>query len=404
MRAGLSFGSADAHRAFDGMVIGARDAGAVEIHFDREAPHLIDCVILADPARLYAYLDRSPPEVGLSSALSRLASLKPGTEVGKALAAHIGERWTAGRPALALTPADLDQAMGLVAAADAAFTELPAGRLPLRTRSARLLGESKALERSLSKLLAFLKQTGRVDSGLTRDEALQALGLEKYPQPLLVAGPLVVRGVPVADWTYVGLPPDAGDDFEISGTVRSVLTIENLESFNRHVRECRELGDAVIYTGGFPSAGVVSMLSRLIALSNVPCVWHWGDIDAGGVKIAAYLERSLPVPIMPHLMTPELATAYGKAAPTLTNLSQIPPASALAELAAYLSSNAAHWLEQEVLDPTPVAINSSTALRLKGLDPTPHVAREEELVPDQVAPCPDQTLRSSASGPDLSLR
>jgi hypothetical protein len=354
MRAGLSFGSADAHRAFNGMIMGARDAGAVEVHFDREAPHLIDRVILADQARLYTYLDRRPPEVELNSALSRLASLKPGTEVGKALAAHIGERWTAGKPTLALTPADSDQAARLVAAADAAFTELPAGRLPLRTRSARLLGDSKALERSLSKLLTFLKQTGRVDSGLTRDEALQALGLEKYPQPLLVAGPLLVRGVPVADWTYVGLPPDAGDDFEIRDRVRSVLTIENLESFNRHVRECREPGDAVIYTGGFPSAGVVSVLARLTAMSNVPCVWHWGDIDGGGVKIAAYLERSLPVPIMPHLMTAELATAYGKAAPPLTNLREFSPASPFADLASYLSSDAAHWLEQEVLDPQPV--------------------------------------------------
>jgi hypothetical protein len=354
LRAGLNFESADGHREFNGKIMGARDAGAVEIHFDREAPHLIDRVVLADAARLYSYLDRRPPEVGLNLALSRLASLKPGTEVGKAVAAHIGERWTAGKPTLALTPADLDQAVGLVAAADAAFTELPAGRLPLRTRSARLLGDSKALERSLSKLLTFLKQTGRVDSGLTRDEALQALGLEKYPQPLLVAGPLLVRGVPVADWTYVGLPPHAGDDFEISGTVRSVLTIENLESFNRHVRECREPGDAVIYTGGFPSAGVVSMLSRLIAMSHVQCVWHWGDIDGGGLKIAAYLERSLPAPIMPHLMTRELASAHGKAAPPLNNFKEVQPASAFADLASYLSSDAAHWLEQEVLDPQPV--------------------------------------------------
>ena len=353
-RASLSFESAAAHRRLDELLAGARDAGAVELTFDREAPHLVDRVVLRDAARLYAYLDRRPAEVDLDVGLSRLRSLRASTDVGRALAAHVAERWSAGTTAMALAPAEIDQAIALVRAADAAFTPLPGGRLPLRTRSARLLGDSKALERSLSKLLAFLRQTGRTEPDLSRDETLRALGLEKFPQPILAAGPLLVSGLAVTSWTYVGLPPEAGDAVEVAGKVRSILTIENLESFNRHVRECREPADAVVYTGGFPSAGVIGILRRLVALSDVPCVWHWGDIDGGGLKIGRYLERMLPRPIRPHLMSADLATRHGRTTPPSRDMATIPAGSAFGPLAAFLSSPAACQLEQEMLDPRPV--------------------------------------------------
>lgn len=353
-RASLSFESAAAHRHLDELLAGARDAGGIDLIFDREAPHLIDRVVLLDAARLYAYLDRRPADVDLAAALSRLESMRASTDVGRALASQMAERWSAGATAVALAPADIDQAIGLVQAADAAFTPLPGGRLPLRTRSARLLGNSKALERSLSKLLTFLRETGRIDPHLSREEALRVLGLEKFPQPILVAGPLLVSGLAVTSWTYVGLPPEAGDVIEVAGNVRSILTIENLESFNRHVRECRQPADAVVYTGGFPSAGVIAVLRRLIALSDVPCVWHWGDIDGGGLKIGRYLERMLPRPVVPHLMSAELATRHGKTAPPVRDMASIPLGSAFGPLAAFLSSLTAHWLEQEMLDPKPV--------------------------------------------------
>jgi hypothetical protein len=354
-RARLSFESAEAHHEFDSLLIGASDAGAIEIIFDREAPHLIDKAILADPARLYGFLDRHPPEARLTAALSQLEDLQPRTKVGRDVVAYVLDRWRLGKSAVAIAPGNIEEAMRLVGAADAAFTDLPGGRVPLRTRSARLLNDSKALERGISKLLAFLKQTGRIPADLSRDEALRVLGLEKYPQPLLIAGPLSVQGVSIAAWTFVGLPPDAADDFEISGKVDSILTIENLESFNRHVRECRGPADAVVYTGGFPSGGVISAVRRLLALSDVPYVWHWGDIDAGGVKIGCYLERALSGPVVPHLMDINLAEDQGSAAPPSGTLAGIPQQSAFSPLAAYLASPSARHLEQEMLDPQPVS-------------------------------------------------
>lgn len=350
-RAALSFASAADHRQLNDVLLAAREAGAVEVKFDREAPHLIDQVILADPARLYGYLDRESARIGRAAAATALAAASPSTDVGMELAVYFAERWIAGKSALALSPRDLDEALQLVRAADAAFTEMPGDRTPLRTRSARLLNDSKALERALPKLLSFLRESGRLDPDMEREDALRLLGLEKFPQPLLLAGPLRVAELNVADWTYVGLPPEAYGTLGLEGQARSILTIENLESFNRHVRECRQSKDVILYTGGFPAPGVVSVLQQIIAISQLDHIWHWGDIDVGGLRISRYLERVLSVPVLPHLMTKELADTFGTAAQALKKVRDVPPDSAFAPLAQYLSTPGAMWLEQEVLDP-----------------------------------------------------
>jgi hypothetical protein len=122
------------------------------------------------------------------------------------------------------------------------------------------------------------------------------------------------------------LPPDAGEVLNLAGPVRSILTVENLESFSRHVRECRLPEDIVVYTGGFPSNGTIAVLRRLIMLSAVDGM-ALGDIDGGGVRIGRYLEHTLATPVAPHLMSPELA-----------------PEPAFASLTAYLCTPGARWL------------------------------------------------------------
>jgi Uncharacterized protein conserved in bacteria C-term(DUF2220) len=47
----------------------------------------------------------------------------------------------------------------------------------------------------------------------------------------------------------------------------AILTIENYASFNRQVREIED-GSLVVYTGGFPAAGAIELLSKI--LTGVP--------------------------------------------------------------------------------------------------------------------------------------
>jgi hypothetical protein len=353
-RPSQAFASTDARDHLVATLTRARDAGTIAVEWDRDAPHLIARVVLRDAEALYRHLGRTPAADQRSAAIGGLGAFQPHTDVGRELQNEMVRDWAAGKTYLGLAPTATDDALKLIRVADAAFTVFEGGPLPLRTRSARLLGDSKAMERMLPKFLAFLKLKGRLDPRLTRDEALTFLGLAKFPQPVLIAGPIAVNGVNAAELTYLGLPPEAIADAALTGSVRSILTIENLESFHRHVRECREDGDVVIYCGGFPAQGVLGALRHIADLAGVAKLYHWGDIDVGGIRIGRFLETSLPYAILPHLMTPALATALGRKATPAKELSNFPAESAFSALACFLASDDAHWLEQEVLDPKSV--------------------------------------------------
>lgn len=354
----LVFASSAERETLNQILNAAQDAGAVAISYDRDAPHLIASVTLADPARLYTHLARTPAAVGANAAIALLNAIEPATDTGIAIRRFVAERWRAGKRALGLRPETVDEALALIRAADAAMTGLPGAGLALRTRSTRLLGDSKALERALPKIVAFLKMTGQIPSDLHLKEAARVLGLEKFPQPVLIAGPLVVLGTSIGSWPYVGVPPEGEETIAVEGAVLSILTIENLESFNRHVRECREPGDIAIYLGGFPAPGVVSVLRKLIELSKIDAIYHWGDVDPGGLRIGAYLERVLPVPVRPHLMSIATVAASGRTPDDRELTTNLDPASAFAELSVYLAAPGARLLEQELIDPAPVAMRT----------------------------------------------
>jgi hypothetical protein len=109
-----------------------------------------------------------------------------------------------------------------------------------------------------------------------------------------------------------------------------------------------------VYIGGFPAAGVIELLAKVLTSvpADVPFL-HWGDVDAGGVRIFRYLEENLPRRPRPHLMTKELAERFGQSAdadPSLVSTAR--SESAVRELAEWLAfgSDVRH-LEQEALEP-----------------------------------------------------
>lgn len=351
-----SFGSPDDRAALEGGLRAAADAGAVGLEWDRDAPHLIGRVVLGDAQALYRHLGRTPPDAIMAAALAVLSAASPETAAARSLRDRLASAWAVGGAAFGFGPERADRAVELVRAADAAFAPSDV-RLPLRTRSARLLGDSKMLERHLRRLLEFARSEGLVDRSLGRDDALRALDLEKYPQPVLGAGPLLVRGSSMAGWAYAGLAAEEVDDLRVDGRLRALLTVENLESFNRHCREARRPDEVVVYTGGFPAGGVLTAIRRLLSIGSIDAVHHWGDIDGGGVAIGRHIERSLTVPVRPHLMEPALAIERGRPVPATD---RIDVAGAFGETAAFLASHGAHALEQEVLDPVPIRRDDAT--------------------------------------------
>jgi hypothetical protein len=136
------------------------------------------------------------------------------------------------------------------------------------------------------------------------------------------------------------------------GPVRAILTIENFASFNRHVYEVDQDDVVVIYTGGFPSPPILRALGHLLSQMKAPFLWHWGDIDVGGIRIMRNIEERLGIIARPHLMDPAFAIQFGNKQPGNMSVRKIAEAnSGASDLAAFLSEKSTYHLEQELVDP-----------------------------------------------------
>jgi len=71
-------------------------------------------------------------------------------------------------------------------------------------------------------------------------------------------------------------------------TAARLLTVENLASFHDAARAPDADRALLLYTGGMPSPAWRRAYARVLdALPAGLPVWHWGDIDEGGFRIAA---------------------------------------------------------------------------------------------------------------------
>ncbi|MEN4905181.1 Wadjet anti-phage system protein JetD domain-containing protein [Luteimonas sp. TWI1437] len=201
--------------------------------------------------------------------------------------------------------ADLADAARVV---EARLADAGAERM-LRRESVRLLGDSKRLE-ALTPWLALLVG-GELNAGaLEREHVWSALGLRREPQPMLIAGTgtLVVDGTALAlVRPYLGVPVERLD--AVVTEARFLLTVENLASFH-DAAACDSVADGlVIYTGGMPSPAWRRACARVLqALPADAPVYHWGDIDEGGFRIAATLVTTMRAAgrvFRPWLMSPD---------------------------------------------------------------------------------------------------
>lgn len=168
-----------------------------------------------------------------------------------------------------------------------------ASEIPVRDASARLFKDSKRIEQLVPLIDALL--CGSLDE-LARpvNEVLQELGLFREEQPVRMAGMVCVRrerGAFVLDRPYCALPPST--ILGLGSQPTRVLTIENLTTFHVQARSVCDSNVLCIYTGGMPSPSWRRMYVDVLRdLSGDVLVHHWGDVDEGGYRIAAFISRA----------------------------------------------------------------------------------------------------------------
>jgi hypothetical protein len=343
---------------FHDLMAAAERFGAVAVEWGkRDRSHLIERVRVRDPELLARHLGRpTAPATAQRVRHELLPVATTGEPWVASLLDEMTARWARGEAAYRLTAAQVDSAKEFFTLL-ASISRQEARGLDARTFSLKATDDTKAFDRHSSRLAAVIGvRIGQ--PGAAPDVIWTHIGLERFSHPVHLKGPVAVEGpsgrlVDGRAKPFASIHPEVLSQLSISECPAAILTIENYASFNRQVREIED-GSLVVYTGGFPAAGVIELLSKVLTIvpAEVPFL-HWGDVDAGGLRIFRYLEENLPRGPKPHLMTKALAEKSGQPADADPSLASIARSdSAVHDLAEWLAfgSDVCH-LEQEALEP-----------------------------------------------------
>lgn len=199
----------------------------------------------------------------------------------------------------------------------------------VRVLSRHLFQDTKRIE-ALSRHIDLLTAENLSAPARRQEEVFGVLGLLKEPQPFLAGGTgtltlLPSQQCPIA-WPFIGVSNRHVAGY--CGTPAWVLSIENLTTFHLASQHPDAAIGLMLYTGGMPSPSWCHAYARILdSLPESIPVYHWGDIDQGGFRIAAHIRHKCihRHSFHPWLMDAEQldGTTYSEATQaTRTNMAQ----------------------------------------------------------------------------------
>lgn len=315
---------------------------------------------LLDGERLYKFLGRSSAESIADAARRAIEAAIPGILEAPFFKSIVGEAaaaWAFNKSFLGLTAKNIDTFITVLRLTHG-VVNLAGRDIDHRTFSRRIVKDSKALERSEGRVAQLVKRWNPTLEGDEPRDVLEACGIVRRAHLLLVKGPINLSSNDVnlegTGELFIGLPWPSVQRATLSQPVEYIITIENPTSFWRYCVEIKGRYLALL-SDGFPARDVLSSMVHLVkaarSIQEVP-LFHWGDIDAGGVRIAAHLENAFDLPITLHEMSPALALELGSPLQYRKGLDRLATRNGdIGSLARWLCSDEAMSLEQEELDP-----------------------------------------------------
>ncbi len=303
------FSSLQKKESFEATMCAARAEGAVDLVWEdgKAEKGFIERINLCDARRLAAFLGVVLAQDQVAKAEEQLLPLEPRFPVIQ----EVLQRWSGLRKTRGLGPNSVQDWMDAARTIEFCLrdTAIQAISLPIREASARLFNDSKRIEKLTGPIDVLLANSTEAE---IREPAAvwQELGLFREEHPVRLAGDVLVERERVTarlDTPYAGLP--AITLKRLASVPELLMTIENLTTFHSEARRRCNEQVLLIYTAGMPSPAWRAMYLRLLAElpAHVP-VFHWGDIDEGGFRIAATLAqdaRTVGHTIQPWSMHPE---------------------------------------------------------------------------------------------------
>ncbi|HFJ9295879.1 TPA: type I Wadjet antiplasmid transformation system protein JetD [Bacillus cereus] len=190
--------------------------------------------------------------------------------------------------------------------------------IPKRTFSQLVFGDTKLFETTIqNRLLIIYKRYGDIEYESDKDY-LESIGILENIQPVYVKGnvAICVRGEKIALGSFpggIGLMDETIKELEIQYVHdESVMLIENMTTYYEQIKKNNNI--LFIYTGGFPKKNVQQLLKKLnVHLKKYPIsVYHYGDLDYGGIQIFEYIKRSFFKELEPYMMDVSTYRQYVK--------------------------------------------------------------------------------------------
>ncbi|WP_431015470.1 Wadjet anti-phage system protein JetD domain-containing protein [Bradyrhizobium pachyrhizi] len=320
-------------------------------------------VRLVDPDQLYRFLVRAPATATAETAHQAILSAIPEI-LADAFFQDIEQEaiaaWKSNKTFLGLSVGEINTFLTIIRLVHG-IVNLSGRDIDHRTFSRRTVKDSKALERMEGRVAQLLRRRDPSLAGEEPREVLEASGIVRRAHLLQVKGPLRLSSdalnIHGTGDAFIGLPWLSVRQASLAHGVDYVMTVENPTSFWRYSTEI-DGNYLALLTDGFPARDVLSSMVHLVrhALLLAPetPVYHWGDIDAGGLRIAAHLEDAFGTRVQLHQMEPKLARAFGSPLQSRKGLEKLAKRSGeIGQLALWLRSEEAKMLEQEELDPMP---------------------------------------------------
>lgn len=318
-------------------------------------------VRLLDPASLYKFLVRAPAVTLADKAQHAIEAAIPeiiADQYFREIEQEAISAWKSNKRFLGLSPAQVETFIAVLRLTHG-IVHLSGRDIDHRTFSRRVVKDSKALERSEGRVAQLLKRLNPTLAGEEAREVLHASGIVRRAHLLQVKGPLRLSSKALRiDGTgdvFIGLPWAAVQEAALAHAVDYIITIENATSFWRFSVEIAGNYLALL-TDGFPARDVLSSMAHLVRAACLLAAdtpfYHWGDIDAGGLRVAAHLEDTFSIPVRLHQMHVDLALTLGSPLQSRKGLDRLTRRSGeIGDLALWLTTQEAKMLEQEELDP-----------------------------------------------------
>ena len=177
-----------------------------------------------------------------------------------------------------------------------------------RYLSMNLYGDSMTIERyHLSKLVSVARK--HLDLDLDKKRVLDFLGIQNHPTEILVKGNFSYalgegNVIDTSIHTYgTSINAHAIQVMEpLSINCTRILTIENKAPYYEYMKNAKE-GELVIYLGGYYGKATRDFLKKIrpVIDPDTP-LYHWGDVDPGGLRFFIKLCEILDRQVLPLKM------------------------------------------------------------------------------------------------------